>query len=60
MIFYTCPVTPISLLFSRQEEADANERGLKLNDTHQLLLNADDVNMLAVSVYAINKTEKDR
>jgi len=32
-----------------------NQDGLKLNGTHQLLVYADDVNMLGGSVHTINK-----
>ena len=32
--------------------------GLKLNDTHQLLVYADDVNMLGGSVHTVKKTQK--
>jgi len=32
-----------------------NQDGLKLNDTHQLLVNADDVNILRGSVYTIKE-----
>jgi hypothetical protein len=33
----------------------ANQEGLKLNGTHQLLVYADDVNILAGSIYAMKK-----
>jgi hypothetical protein len=33
----------------------ANQKGLKLNGTHQLLVYADDVNILGGSVHAIRK-----
>jgi hypothetical protein len=33
----------------------ANQEGLKLNDTHQLLVDANDVNILGGSVHAIKK-----
>jgi retron-type reverse transcriptase len=36
----------------------ANQEGLKLNDTHQLLVYADDGNILGGSVHAIKKTQK--
>jgi hypothetical protein len=35
-----------------------NQDGLKLNVTHQLLVFADDVNMLGGSVHTVKKTEK--
>ena len=35
-----------------------NLDGLKLNDTHQLLVNADDVNTLTGSVYTIKENEE--
>jgi len=35
-----------------------NQDGLKLNDTHQFLVYADDVNMLGVSVHTIRKIQK--
>ena len=36
----------------------ANQKGLKLNSTHQLLVYADDVNMLGGSIHTIRKTQK--
>jgi hypothetical protein len=36
----------------------ANQEGLKLNGTHQLLVNADDDNTLGKSIYALKKTQK--
>jgi hypothetical protein len=35
-----------------------NQDGLKLNGTHQLLVNADDVNMLGGSVHTVKKNAK--
>jgi hypothetical protein len=35
--------------------AQTNQKGLKLNGTHQLLVYADDVNMLGVSIHTIRK-----
>ena len=39
-------------------KVQANQKGLKLNGAHQLLVYADDVNMLGGSVHAIRKTQK--
>jgi hypothetical protein len=36
----------------------ANQMGLKLNGTHQLLVYVHDVNILGGSVHAIKKTQK--
>jgi hypothetical protein len=36
----------------------ANQEGLKLNGTHQLLVYADGVNILGGSVHAIKKNQK--
>jgi retron-type reverse transcriptase len=36
----------------------ANQEGLKLNGTHQLVVYADDGNILNGSVHAIQKTQK--
>jgi len=41
------------------KRVQVNQDGLKLNGTHQPLVDADDDdNILGVSVYAINKTQK--
>jgi hypothetical protein len=42
-------------LFSRITSTVANQEGLKLNGTHQLVVYADDVNILGGSVHAIKK-----
>jgi hypothetical protein len=36
----------------------ANKEGLKLNDTHQILVYADDVNILGGRVFTINKAQE--
>jgi hypothetical protein len=37
----------------------ANQEGLKLNDTHQLLVYADDVNILGGSIHSIKKNAEE-
>jgi hypothetical protein len=39
-------------------KVQVNQEGLKLNATHQLLVYADDVNLLSESMHAIKKTQK--
>jgi hypothetical protein len=42
-------------LLSATTRVQANQEGLKLNCTHQLLVYADDVNMLGGSIHTIRK-----
>jgi hypothetical protein len=39
-------------------KVQANKQGLKLNGTHELLVYADDVNILGGSIHTIRKTQK--
>jgi hypothetical protein len=53
---------PSSLLFNfalgyAMRRVQVNEDGLKLYDTHKLLVHADDINILGESVHTINNTE---
>jgi hypothetical protein len=40
-------------------EVSVNQEGLKLNITHQILLYADDVNILGGSVHTLRKNTED-
>jgi hypothetical protein len=55
--------TSLPLLFNFALECvirrvKVNQKGLKLNGTHQLLANANDVNILYGSIHTINKSTK--
>ena len=50
--------TPLTLVFSLDyaiRGIQVNQDGLKLNGTHQLLVHADNVNIMRESVYTVKK-----
>ena len=55
-------LSPVRFIFALEYatgKVRINLKCLKLNDTHQLLVSADDINLLADSVYGI-KRERER
>ena len=58
-----CALSPLLFTFALEysiRRVQVNQDGLKLNDTHHLLVYADDVNILGGSVHTVKKMQKPR
>ena len=57
------PLLPLLFTFALEyaiRRVQVNQDGLKLNDTHHLLVYADDVNILGGSVHTVKEMQKPR